>query len=137
MSLANCKECEAYIDTDADPDACTRDGFFCEVCREAEKITLEEALNQLKVLQDKLEKRRLQTREADKRFKIKHKEKIAKYGKEYKAKNKEKLAALHVKWRGENKEKLKIYNKEYAQANKERLALYRRERAKKKNKENM
>jgi len=137
MSLATCRECEAFIDTDEEEFAVVDDDFVCEMCVEEGKITLKEALNQLKALQDKLEKRRLQTREADKRFKIKHKEKIAKYGKEYKAKNKEKLAALHVKWRGENKEKLKIYNKEYAQANKERLALYRRERAKKKNKENM
>lgn len=40
MSLASCRECEAFIDTDTDPAACVDDDFVCESCREDEAIDL-------------------------------------------------------------------------------------------------
>ena len=40
MSLATCKECEAFINTDEDHEACVDDDFICESCREDEAIDL-------------------------------------------------------------------------------------------------
>lgn len=34
MSLASCRLCGAFVDTDADPDACVGIHFLCEVCRQ-------------------------------------------------------------------------------------------------------
>jgi hypothetical protein len=44
MSLATCASCEAFIDTDSDPDCCVDIHFVCESCREdgAFAITQEE-----------------------------------------------------------------------------------------------
>ena len=35
MSLATCNSCEAFIDTDEDPDCCVGIHFICESCRDA------------------------------------------------------------------------------------------------------
>lgn len=38
MSLATCRECESFIDTDADPSSCIDEDFVCESCREDDAI---------------------------------------------------------------------------------------------------
>lgn len=51
MSLTTCDECEAFIDTDSDPDACVNDGFLCESCREDVAIDdhMHQTINTLRV----------------------------------------------------------------------------------------
>lgn len=40
MSLTTCDECKCFINTDADPDSCIKDGFLCETCREDDAIDM-------------------------------------------------------------------------------------------------
>jgi len=49
MSLATCRECEAFIDTDADPAACVDDDFVCESCRDVFDESLYQQVRELNI----------------------------------------------------------------------------------------
>ena len=95
-----------------------------------------DCLNDIIIIVEKKEKKRLYDKEYRRIYREKNKEKIKESNKKYRDNNKEKIKESNNKWRENNEDKIKEYNnknrdkkrlydKKYDEENKEKKRLYR------------